>query len=146
VSTSLRLDVSMTELFGDGRDGSRDNTLAEGEQILTVSLPVPMVGERAVYRRAISRALAEWPLVEVVARLGLDGAAVRFARVAVGGVAPVPLRLLAVEAALVGHALDATTIDTATRAAIADARPLPMTAYKVTLLEGVLRDVLGRCV
>jgi xanthine dehydrogenase YagS FAD-binding subunit len=53
----------------------------------------PLDGERAAYFRAISRTLAECPLVEAVVRLGVTAGTIRFARIAVGGVAPVPLRL-----------------------------------------------------
>ena len=81
------------DLFGDGRDGTRDHTLAPEERILAINLPPPVAGERAAYRRAISRTYAEWPLVEAVVRIVLDGDRIRLARIAVGGIAPVPLRL-----------------------------------------------------
>ena len=51
------------------------------------------------YFQAISRTLAEWPPVEAIA-VRRHGGAIRFARIAVGGVAPVPLRLERVENAL----------------------------------------------
>ena len=55
---------------------------------------------------------------------------------------PAPLRLKAVEAALEGKRTDAATIASAAKQAITGAKPLPMTAYKLDLLEGLVRDLL----
>jgi xanthine dehydrogenase YagS FAD-binding subunit len=143
VTTSLRPDLDPASLFGDGSDGSRDHTLQAGEQILSINLPPPLVGERAGYRRAISRSYAEWPLVETVIRIARDGDRVAFARIAVGGVAPVPLRLPAAEDLLAGNRLNAATIAAAAKSATAGAKPLAATGYKVALLEGLIADVLG---
>ncbi len=67
-----------------------------------IELPAPLPGERALYKRAISRTYAEWPLVEVCARAVVKDGAFQFIRLAAGGIAPVPLRLAAAEAALQG--------------------------------------------
>jgi hypothetical protein len=66
-------------------------------------MPPPLDRERGAYFRATSRALAEWPLVEALVRLVVTRETIEFARVAVGGVAPVPLRLEGVEEALTGR-------------------------------------------
>ncbi len=143
VTTSLRSRLSAADLFGDGSDGTRDNTLAPGEVIHQIDLPPPVARERAAYRRAIARAQAEWPLAEAVVRLVLDDDRATFARIGVGGVAPVPLRLPEVEAALIGGPIDAATVARAAALARNGANPLPMTAYKLDLLEGLLIDLLG---
>ena len=143
VTTSLRPDMAIATLFGDGRDGSRDHTLQAGEQIHWLDLPTPLGGERAGYHRAISRTYAEWPLVEAVIRIVPDGDRIGLARVAVGGVAPVPLRLPAVEDALAGKQLDAATITAAAMSATSGAKPLPATGYKVRMLEGLVAHILG---
>ena len=70
-----------------------------------------------------------------------DGA-FQFIRLSAGGIAPVPLLLSASEAALQGKPATAATIATAARQATMGAKPLPMTGYKLDLLEGVVRDVL----
>jgi len=114
--------------------------------IRQVALPVPLAGERALYKRAISRADAEWPLVELCARAVIADGSFTFVRLAAGGIAPVPLRLLASEAALAGKPANATTIADAARLAISGAKPLPMTEYKLDLLSGLVRDLLERLV
>lgn len=130
-------------LYGDGSD-PRPSTLAAGTLVTGVVLPAPVAGEKAAYVRAISRARAEWPLVEVVVRLGIEGDTIRTARVTLGGVAPVPLRAVDVERALTGAPATAATIVAASRAAATGAKPLPMTAYKLDLLPGTVLEALEK--
>ena len=130
-------ELSMRELFGDGSDATCDHTLAAGDVLTSVRLP-PRVDERAAYFLAISRYLAEWPLVEATVRLGTENGAITWARVALGGVANVPLRAPAVEAALVGQAPETATLERAAALATKDANPLPMTGYKVELVQATI--------
>jgi xanthine dehydrogenase YagS FAD-binding subunit len=144
VTTDRRSELPIALFFGDGSDGSADNTLADGERILSLDLSPPVAGELAVYRRAMSRTYAEWPLVEAVIRIVPAGDGIAFARVGVGGVAPVPLRLTEVEEVLLNRRFDETGIAAAANTAIKGATPLPMTGYKVVLLEGLIADLLER--
>lgn len=144
VTTDRRSGLSISELLGDGSNGAADNLLASGERIERIELPAPLAGERALYRRAISRTHAEWPLVEICVRATMSGGSFRQVHVAAGGIAPVPLRLTACEAALEGQPANAGTIARAAVLATSGARPLPMTAYKLDLLTGLVRDVIGR--
>ena len=81
---------------------------------------------------------------EVVVRATVSGGKFDVVRVTAGGIAPVPLRLAAVERATTGAAATAATADAAAPHAIAGAKPLPMTGYKLDLLQGLVRDLLGR--
>jgi xanthine dehydrogenase YagS FAD-binding subunit len=144
VSTDRRNGLTIGALLGDGSNGAADHTLVSGEMIRSVELPAPVPGERALYKRAISRSHAEWPLVEVCARAVVSGGAFQFIRIAAGGIAPVPLRLSASEAALQGAPASSANIANAASQATAGARPLPMTGYKLDLLRGLVHDVLER--
>jgi xanthine dehydrogenase YagS FAD-binding subunit len=144
ISTDRRSGLTIGELLGDGSDGATDHALAAGEMIRSVELQPPVTGERALYKRAISRSHAEWPLVEVCARAAVSVGSFQFIRIAAGGIAPVPLRLSASEAALQGAPANPATIANAARQAIAGAKPLPMTAYKLDLLRGLVHDLLER--
>ena len=143
VQTDRRRDLLIADLFGNGADGTADNTLGIGERIVSITLGTPLPRERAVYRRAISRASAEWPLVEVVVRVVVDNAQFHFVRVAVGGIAPVPLRLKRVENALQSRRVDGAAIEEVAGLAIEGARPLPQTGYKLHLLRAQITDVLA---
>jgi xanthine dehydrogenase YagS FAD-binding subunit len=145
VDTNKRKGVGVEQLLGDGSNGAMDHALAAGEMIEAAQLEPPLAGERAAYRRAIGRAYAEWPLVEVVARVVVANGAFQSVRLAAGGVAPVPIRLSAAEAAAQGAPVAPATIAAAARAATQGAKPLPMTAYKLDLLSGLVQDLLERC-
>ena len=145
VMTNERKGLSVAQLLGDGSNGAADHALAAGEMIEAVQLAPPLNGERAAYKRAIGRAFAEWPLVEVVARVVVANGAFQFVRLAAGGVAPVPIRLSAAETAAQSAPVAPATIAAAARAATEGARPLPMTAYKVDLLAGLVQDLLEQC-
>lgn len=139
-----RKTISVADLMGDGGDPTRENALPEGALVTAIVMPAPQGREQAGYFRAISRARAEWPLVEATARLVLDGDRITMARVAVGGVAPIPLRRTKAERALEGKRLDAKTLAEAAELAAADANPVPGTAYKVELVVGTVLEVLER--
>lgn len=135
-------DITVTDLYGDGSLVTGDHRLPAGRVLSHVVLPPPRPREQAAYFRAISRARSEWPLVEVLVRLVIEDGKIAFARVAMGGVAPVPLRLPKVEAALEGKPADAETFAAAAKLATEGAKPLPMTGYKLPLVEGTVLETL----
>ena len=79
--------------------GAADNALEPGEIIEASGSPPPLAGERAALQARDRPRHAEWPLVEVAARACRAAARFSFVRLSAGGVAPVPLRLSAAEAA-----------------------------------------------
>ncbi|HZR76801.1 FAD binding domain-containing protein [Bradyrhizobium sp.] len=146
VTTNRRQGLGIAALLGDGSNGRADNLLAPGEIVESIDLGVPVAGERALYRRAISRSYAEWPLVEVVVRAVIADGTFKLARIVAGGIAPVPLRLTASESLLHGAAVNATAIGNAVAQSTVGAKPLAMTGYKLDLLRGLLRDQLERII
>ncbi|MBR1273953.1 xanthine dehydrogenase family protein subunit M [Bradyrhizobium sp. AUGA SZCCT0283] len=144
VTTDRRSSLTIGDLLGDGSNGSADNALQPGEMIRSIELAPPLHGERALYKRAISRTYAEWPLVELCARAVIKDGTFQFVRLAAGGIAPVPLRLAAAEAALQGKPANVAAIAVVAERATSGAKPLPMTGYKLDLLKGVVQDLLER--
>lgn len=108
--TTSRSNVPIEDLHGDGSDPTRDHLLPAGEMLTAVTLPPPASGEQSAYVRLMSRARAEWPLVECVVRLVTRDGTIGEARVCTGAVANIPLRLPEVEAALTGRAPTADTL------------------------------------
>jgi len=144
VTTDNRTALTIPQVLGDGSNASSDHALHPGEAIRSIQLAAPLANERAFYKRAISRSYAEWPLVELVVRATVSGGKFDAVYVAAGGIAPVPLRLTGVERAAAGAAASAATAEAAAKQAISGAKPLPMTGYKLDLLQGLVRDLLGR--
>ena len=139
ITTDRRSGLTIRDVLGDGSNGGADHALASGEMIRSVELSPPVPGERALYKRAISRSHAEWPLVEVCARAVVSNGSFQLIRIAAG-------RLSASEAALQGTSANAAAIGRAAEQATAGAKPLPMTGYKLDLLRGLVHDVLERLV
>ena len=81
-----------------------------------------------------------------LARVVVEGGAITEAAVALGGVAPVPLRASAAEAVLLGKKPEASVLAAAAEAAKEGAAPLPMTGYKVDLVVGTVLEALERAV
>jgi xanthine dehydrogenase YagS FAD-binding subunit len=144
VTTNLRQHLTTSQLLGDGSNGNADHALAPGEIIESIELGIPAANERALYRRAISRSYAEWPLVEVVVRAVIANGAFQFVRIVSGAIAPVPIRLLAAEAAAQGAAVNTATIAKAVAQSTLGAKPLAMTGYKLDLPKGLVQDLLER--
>jgi xanthine dehydrogenase YagS FAD-binding subunit len=123
-------------------DYRRETVLEPGEIVAEVILPPSAPGLRSTYRKVRARASWDFALVGAAFALRLAGDVVREARVAFSGVAPVPWRAKAVEAALDGRRLDAGTIRNAVAAAVKGATPLAGNGYKVPLLRGLVEERL----
>jgi xanthine dehydrogenase YagS FAD-binding subunit len=90
-----------------GADPSADTTLRPGEIVTEIVLPPSKFAGASAYIKMRDRATFEWPVVSAAVGLEMEGATVRAARVAVGGVGTKPWPLPRVEKALVGGTLDA---------------------------------------
>ena len=138
--------LAMAEFFaGPGRDIRRENVLEPGELVSRIILPAD-APERSVYLKVRERESGDFALVSVAAALSLDGngadSVIRQARVALGGVAPVPYRAAEVEDYLAGR--PAADVDPAGAAALAlpDATPLPQNAYKLPMSRNTVKRAL----
>jgi xanthine dehydrogenase YagS FAD-binding subunit len=124
------------------QDAHNEVALAANELLTEVVVPAPASGTRSVYVKVAERQAWDFALVSAAVRLALDGDTVQAARVALGGVAPVPWRATAAEEALVGKALTGEAVEQAALASTDGARPLAQNAYKVELARGVVRQAL----
>ena len=142
VTTNERSGLTISELLGDGSDGTVDNKLKPGEYIIHVDIRPPLEGEHAGYHRVISRTYAEWPLVEAVVRVVFVGKRFEFVRVTAGGIAPVPLRFIEVEEALRSSSSEEASIRQAAALSAKNAKPLSGTTYKLKLLQQEIVDLV----
>jgi len=83
------------------------------------------------YRKVRDRASYAFALVSVAAALDVADGVVRDARIALGGVAPVPWRAARAEAALRGASATEEVFGRAAEAELIDAQPLPITLDKL---------------
>jgi xanthine dehydrogenase YagS FAD-binding subunit len=139
-------DRSLEELLGDGSDPTRSHTLGPSELIAGICLGPNESGDATAYVRATSRRLAEWPTVEAAVRLRIDHGTITEAVIAVGGVAPIPLRRSAAEEALVGRRSERSSLEDAAALVVDGADSLPGTGYKIDLTRRtVLAALLDAC-
>lgn len=125
------------------RDVRRENLLRPGELIAAVRLPALPAGARSAHLKQAERESFDWSVADAACVLERDGAGrCTRAAVALGAAAPVPLRAEAAEAALVGRAVTEGTAREAARLAVAGATPLPLNAYKLPVLEAVVRRAI----
>ena len=119
----------------------KDNALERGDLIVGLDIPYRPEARRSHYLKVRDRQSYEFALVSVAVGVDLDGHRVKSARLAMGGVAHKPWRLIAAEQALVGASVkDPNQLRTAIARSFADARPLEHNAFKVELAQrAVLR-------
>jgi xanthine dehydrogenase YagS FAD-binding subunit len=115
---------------------TRSCVLDDDEVVSSISVPVT---EKSAFGKFALRKSIDFAIVNCAVAQSAEGI-----RVALGGVAPSPLRSLAAEAAL-SAGLSPESAEAAADAAVADAKPMPANAYKVpiarTLIVRTLRAI-----
>jgi CO/xanthine dehydrogenase FAD-binding subunit len=105
--------------------GYRQMDLAPGELIRAIHLPRRPPGRwRDSYRKVGTRRAQAISKVCFAAALALDGAVVTDARIALGSVAPMPLRCVRTEAVLRGQRLDTACVEAARAELIREIAPI----------------------
>ncbi len=122
-------------------DVTRENVLEPNEILADVTVPAAP-GLRSTYAKVLDREAWTHAVVSVALALQLEDDRVRRAGVVLGGVAPVPWRVAAVEDLLAGRAVTESLAAEAGRLAVDGARPLPKNRYKVPLVENLVRRTL----
>ncbi len=150
VSPGGNRELPISDFFASpGRDLLRENVLEPGELVTRITLP-SNAPDRSVYLKVRERESGDFALVSVAAALTLNGdspdAVISKARVAIGGVAPVPYRATEVEDHLTGRV--AVEVDPAEAASLAltNATPLPQNGYKLPMVRNTLRRALSRLI
>ena len=136
--------LAMGQFFaGPGRDMLRENVLEPGELITRIVLPAD-APERSVYLKVRERESGDFALVSVAAALSLENGIIRQARIALGGVAPIPYRATEVEDYLTGR--PTSDVDPAEAAVLAlpNATPLPQNGYKLPMARNIIKRALSQ--
>jgi xanthine dehydrogenase YagS FAD-binding subunit len=110
--------------------------------ITHVTLDAPLAHGRSAYLKLRDRGSYQFALASSAAILVLDGATIREARLALGGVATKPWRALNAEAALKGQSASAQTFRRAAAIAFEDARSYGQNGFKIALgQQAVVRNL-----
>ena len=136
-------EVPLRDLYARPTPERRNSVTLPAGAVISEIVLEPVEGGRSAYLKAMPRASWAFALVSVALLLRVADGRVAEARVAVGGVAPIPLRFPQVESLLLGQ--DTARIDVESLAAtlVAEATPLSKNGYKVPLLKGLFKQALA---
>ena len=112
-----------------------ETVLDVGEVITAVDIPRRATARQCSYVKVRDRASFEFAIVSAAVVLQMDGDRIGQARIALGGVGTKPWRVPAVEAALSGARLDASTIRPAAALARQGSRGYGRNDFKIELMQ-----------
>jgi xanthine dehydrogenase YagS FAD-binding subunit len=132
-------EIALHELYRlPGATPHIETTLEPGELIVAVSLPLLSYGTRSAYVKVRDRAQYDFALSSAAVALDLEAGTIREARIALGGVAPVPWRSHPAETALRNAPATRATYQRAADEALAGARGYGGNDYKIPLAKRTL--------
>lgn len=114
-----------------------ETNLQPGELITAIELPAPPPG-RQLYRKVRDRASYAFALVSVAAAIAVENGIITSARLAFGGLAPMPWRSAEAEAALVGQPAGTEAFEAAADALLSEARGYGHNDFKIVLARRTL--------
>lgn len=118
--------------------------LKKDEMIRSIEVPPPPAGARQSFLKFTLRKPIDFAIVSVAAVIDSEAGRCREARIALGALAPGPVRAYKAEAYLKGRPLNRETAGEAAEQALMDARPLSMNAYKIEIARTLVkRSILG---
>src|ERR687886_2581485 len=112
-----------------------ETVLEPGEVIAAITVPPSAAAQRSHYLKVRDRASFEFALVAAAVALDMDGARIRQARVALGGVGTKPWRVPRGEAALAGAGLDPAALRPAAALAAEGAQGHGHNDFKIELMQ-----------
>ena len=120
----------------------RENVLADGEILESIVLPAARPGVRSTYHKIMDREAWTHAIVSAAVVLEMNGDVCQQAAIVLGGVAPVPWRLPAVEQMLAGQRITPELAARAGERAVSGARPLAKNGYKIVLTRNMVARTL----
>jgi xanthine dehydrogenase YagS FAD-binding subunit len=127
-----------------GSTPARETVLEHGELITAVEIPATASAARSVYLKVRDRGAYEFALVSVAAGLDLGGGTIRDARLALGGVAPIPWRAREAERTLRGKAPTRDAFESAAQIALRGAQGHGENDFKIALARRAIVRALRR--
>ncbi len=140
-----RRSLSLDDFFLD----YRVSALEQGEFVRSVSLPLPAPGQFFRVYKVAKRIDDDISAVCLAVNLTLEGegqdAVIRRAGIGVGGMASIPRRAPACEAAMVGKPFDEVTVAAAADAIAGEFHPIDDVRASAAYRRAVARNLLRRC-
>ncbi|MGD2091376.1 MAG: xanthine dehydrogenase family protein subunit M [Candidatus Aminicenantes bacterium] len=152
----LALDASLTVFFGKKsrriplkeffvlpeKVVTRENILKPGEIITEIQVPDLPAGTRSGYLKLKERDVWDFATVSAAAVLQVQQDIVQTARVALGGVAPIPWLEKQLSSQLKGMNTKSNNLEPIVSNALKDAEPLEQNAYKVPMARNLIKRLI----
>jgi CO/xanthine dehydrogenase FAD-binding subunit len=139
VKTTTRT-LKAEDLFAATMNSS--TVLAEDELIEEFLIPTPNPASRQSYHKFRIRNSIDFPIISVAFCATIESGRMHNVRMVLGAVAPIPLRMRAVEQLLEGQAPDAAIAAKAAELATKDAQPLARNKAKVEILKALINRAI----
>lgn len=138
--------AARTMALADFLVGPGQSRREPGELLTTIELPLPPANFFSEFFKFGTRPALDISVISIGVGAVRAGGTLRDVRVALGAVAPTPIRLPRTEAAIEGKQLDDTTIEAAVAAAVDGIHPISDVRasdwYRRELVQNVLRRML----
>jgi xanthine dehydrogenase YagS FAD-binding subunit len=120
------------------------NVLKLGEMVTEIQVPQPLEKTKQTFLKLTLRKPIDFAVVSVASVLYFGDGICAEANIAIGGVAPVPIKAVTAERIIKGRAITPEAAAKAAEAVVASAKPLNMNAYKVEITKNLVkRAILG---
>jgi xanthine dehydrogenase YagS FAD-binding subunit len=151
--TAVALAALDASLLVEGQDGGRKimvtdffspltNALKPGEIVRDIEVPALFNSTDQRYSKFTLRKPIDFAIVSVAIVATMENGIFRDVRIALGGVAPGPVRARAAEAMLKGEQASETVAFEAAEIAVSGARPLSMNSYKIEITKSLIKRAL----
>ena len=128
--------------IGPDIDIMRMTVLQPGDLLTAIRIPAAWAGAQFYFEKVRERQVWDFPIVNVAAAFVVSGGKIERSRIAVNAVAPHPMRLTAVEAAIAGKPRNEETAKLAGDLAVQGAQPLAHNAYKIPLMRNLVKRAI----
>jgi len=129
--------------IGPDIDITRMHILHPGQLLTAIRIPTTWAGTQFYFEKVRDRNVWDFPLLNVASAMVVAGGVIERIRIAVNAAAARPLRLQAVEDAVVGKPPIAATGEMAGNVAVRGAVPLQFNAYKIPLMKNLVKRAIG---
>ena len=127
---------------GPDVDITRMTALAPGELLTAIRIPSTWAGARFYFEKVRDRNVWDFPLLNVASAAKFAAGKIDQIRIVINAAAATPLRLHAVEAAVVGKPRNEQTAELAGQIAIEGAQALRYNAYKIPLMRNLVKRAI----
>src|SRR6185295_1956040 len=129
--------------IGPGVDITRMTLLAPGELLTAIRIPSTWAGAQFYFEKVRDRNVWDFPLLNVASAATYSGQNnIERMRIVINAAAARPLRLRAVEEAIVGKPRNEQTAELAGQIAVQGAQPLRYNCYKIPLMRNLVKRAI----